>query len=239
MSQWYPGQRGRSTHQNIGAYGQEVSKVITEVETIDIHSQAIESFSNAQCSFAYRNSIFKKEWLGKKIITHVTFTLSKKPPATVTYKDLVSYFEMSSQEQDLLSIRKAVLEVRSSKSMLLNPQDPNGKSAGSFFTNPILTSGQAQALKDKAGETLPLYTYQDGYKTSAAWLIENTDFHKGYTLGRGGLIEQTYLGIDKPRGCHRERYRCFGPKKFKMMWKTNGGSVSSRNHSFGVLPNTL
>jgi UDP-N-acetylmuramate dehydrogenase len=175
-----------------------VSSVITQVEAVDVHTQQSESFSAEQCCFSYRNSIFKEQWLGKKVITHVTFSLVKKTHGEVHYKDLIQYFKKHPQEQTLSAIRKAVLEVRAFKSMVLNTSDPNGKSAGSFFTNPILTAEQAQALKKKAGETLPLYAYGEGHKTSAAWLIENSGFHKGFKLGNAALSSKHTLALINP-----------------------------------------
>ena len=134
-----PGNVGAAPIQNIGAYGQEVSAVITLVETIDVQTLKQESFTKEACCFSYRNSIFKAQWLGEKVITHVTFTLAKSAYGEVHYKDLIRYFEDQPQEKTLGAIRNAVLEVRASKSMVIDASDPNTKSAGSFFTNPILT----------------------------------------------------------------------------------------------------
>ena len=133
MSQWYPAQRGCSTHPKHWRWWTR-GRVITEVETIDIHGQAIES--PMQCACLPKQYIFKKEWLGKKIITHVTFYLiSKKPPATVTYKDLVSYFEMSSQEIKICyPVGSASLEVLSQQKYVTQlGYGPTGKVPGRFL----------------------------------------------------------------------------------------------------------
>ena len=114
------------------------------------------------------------------------------------YKDLVRYFKDKPQEQTLGAIRNAVLEVRASKSMVLDASDPNTKSAGSFFTNPILTKAEASTLKAKAGEEVPLYPYGDAYKTSAAWLIEHSGFHKSFKLGNAALSSKHTLALINP-----------------------------------------
>jgi len=193
-----PGNVGAAPIQNIGAYGQEVSAVITLVETIDVQTLKQESFTKEACCFSYRNSIFKAQWLGEKVITYVTFTLAKSAYGEVHYKDLIRYFEDKPEEQTLGAIRKAVLEVRASKSMVLDASDPNTKSAGSFFTNPILTNAEVSKLKEKAGEEVPLYPYGDAYKTSAAWLIEHSGFHKGFQLGNAALSSKHTLALINP-----------------------------------------
>lgn len=193
-----PGWVGAAPIQNIGAYGQEVSQVIESVEVMDLKTGALSVMPNAACEFSYRSSVFKTRLKGKSAVVAVTFRLSKLGPAPLRYQELLNYFEGSQAPLTTAKIRQAVLTVRAGKSMLFDPSDPNGRSAGSFFTNPILEKEAAQALQKKAGASMPLYAYGDRYKTSAAWLIEHSGYAKGHVRGGAALSSKHALAIINP-----------------------------------------
>tara|TARA_Y100001954_G_C15768257_1_gene582941 strand:+ start:534 stop:1610 length:1077 start_codon:yes stop_codon:yes gene_type:complete len=190
-----PGWVGAAPIQNIGAYGQEVASVIEQVEVLDLNTGRFENYSNSECQFSYRSSAFKKNKATPKAVVSVTFKLKKKNEGLVQYRDLQADFASSGQAPELQHVRDAVLRIRGNKSMLLEDKDPNGQSAGSFFTNPILDEeGRTQLLQKTEGAP-PIYPYGDRYKTSAAWLIEQAGFEKGFALGAAALSSKHTLAI--------------------------------------------
>ena len=199
-----PGWVGAAPIQNIGAYGQEVASVIEKVDVLDLNTECFEQFSNADCSFSYRNSTFKANRASPKAVVSVTFKLKKKNEGLVQYRDLKTDFASSGRAADLKNVREAVLRIRASKSMLLDAKDPNGKSAGSFFTNPVLDGAACSALKAKATSAPPIYPYGDRYKTSAAWLIEQAGFKKGFVMGQAALSSKHTLAITNPGNASAE-----------------------------------
>ncbi|HMP67599.1 MAG TPA: UDP-N-acetylmuramate dehydrogenase [Candidatus Paceibacterota bacterium] len=183
-----PGSVGACPVQNIGAYGQEISNVLTHVRTFDLETKELFEITNQDCDFQYRNSIFKKN-PGRFIILNVSFRLSKKKPEMPVYKDLAIYFlTKKNKKPTLREIRKAVLEIRSAK--LPNPQtDPN---CGSFFKNPIVTTVVANELISKFKD-IPQYKAEAGFvKLSGGWLIEKSGF-KGKDMGKIRVSEKSAL----------------------------------------------
>ena len=172
-----PGTVGAAPIQNIGAYGHEVSEFITRVRTYDRVAKAIRTFTNQECEFEYRSSIFKKN-PGQFIILEVQFQIrigdSSDP---ITYLELAKKLDIQMGEKaPTQQVRHTVLELRASKGMLLLPEDRDSWSAGSFFTNPIVSQQEADKLPNAA----PKWPLIDGQvKISAAWLIENAGMHKG------------------------------------------------------------
>ena len=172
-----PGTVGAAPIQNIGAYGHEVSEFITRVRTYDRHNKAVKTFTNSECEFEYRSSIFKKN-PGRFVVLSVQFQLRRGEMTTpITYAELAQKLGIAVGEKaPIVETREAVLALRGAKGMLLNASDPDSVSAGSFFTNPILSAEAAAQLPAEA----PRWPLEDGrVKTSAAWLIEHSGICKG------------------------------------------------------------
>jgi len=182
-----PGNVGTCPIQNIGAYGIEVKDVITRVETLEIETRQNHTFSNNDCQFGYRDSIFKRELKGKHIITHVTFRLLKKPVFHLDYgsiKDELANFDTI----NLQNIRQAVINIREAK--LPDPEKIGN--SGSFFKNPSVTKDLANQIKLKFPE-IPAYEQNDGLvKIPAGWLIEKSGW-KGKRKGDAGVHEKQAL----------------------------------------------
>ena len=193
-----PGSVGAAPIQNIGAYGHEVSEFITRVRTYDRKAKAVKTFTNAECNFAYRDSIFKQE-AGRYIVLDVQFQLRRGETTTpILYAELAKKLGVEVGEKaPVLATRKAVLELRAGKGMLLNSSDRDTWSAGSFFTNPIISQEKANQLPADA----PRWPMSDGrVKTSAAWLIQNSGIEKGLTHGGAGVSTKHVLALTNADG---------------------------------------
>ncbi|MEI6552619.1 MAG: UDP-N-acetylmuramate dehydrogenase [Actinomycetes bacterium] len=188
-----PGTVGAAPIQNIGAYGHEVSEFITRVRTYDRQEKALKTFTNSECQFSYRNSLFKSH-PGRYVVLDVQFQIRRGE-----FSDPITYLELAKklgvQPGDKAPVgetRKAVLELRASKGMLLSPEDHDSWSAGSFFTNPIISQQAADALPNVA----PKWPLNDGrVKVSAAWLIENAGMHKGDEVGGARISTKHVLAL--------------------------------------------
>lgn len=194
-----PGTVGGTPVQNVGAYGQEVSETIVSVRVLDLRSGATGELSNAECAFAYRTSLFNNSERGRYIVLRVSFRLKAGATPHIEYADLKRYFSSRSGVPSLQETRQAVREIRRSKAMLLVEGDPDVHSAGSFFKNPVISEAQFQLLNQRPalnGKQIPSYPAGDGLrKVSAAWLVENAGFHKGYTRGNAGISSKHTLAI--------------------------------------------
>lgn len=173
-----PGKVGAAPIQNIGAYGAEVSNLITKVHTLSLENGENRVFYNEECMFGYRDSIFKNELKGKYLITSVEFRLEKSP---FTFN--LSYGKLEpGREMTLASIRKAVIKVRKEKL-----PDPAVKgNAGSFFKNPLINMHSYAELKMRYHDMPSWHTGTGHYKIPAAWLIEKAGW-KGKKAGRAGV----------------------------------------------------
>ena len=177
-----PGLVGATPIQNVGAYGADVSELISMVRTLDRSTGQRKTFFPIECGFGYRTSRFKSD-PGRFVVLSVTFQLrlgSMSQP--IRYPELARVLGVEvGQRAPAAEVREAVLALRGAKGMVLVEDDHDTWSAGSFFTNPILSQAKALALPSEA----PRFSQPDGtVKTSAAWLIEQAGFGKGY--GRGG-----------------------------------------------------
>ena len=162
-----PGEVGASAVQNVGAYGVEAGELIAKVETVRIYDALCQEFSQVECCFAYRHSVFKAAEKGRHIITHVTYRLLKNAPFKLTYGNLSEKVDMLGGAT-LATVRKAVCEIREAK--LPNPE--NIGSAGSFFMNPVVPVSVSDAIAERYPE-MPRYPLPSGdVKLSAGWLIE-------------------------------------------------------------------
>jgi len=192
-----PGSAGATPIQNVGAYGQEVAETIASVRVIDRASLEVLELSAKDCRFAYRDSFFKSEAPERHIVTEVRFALAERAPAAVRYPDLQREVARRGLEAPTLAeLRACVLAVRGEKSMLLDATDPNGRSCGSFFLNPIVALEVAERVRAAAGAPLPTYPQPDGrVKLAAGWLIEQSGFGKGLRDGNVGLSSKHALAI--------------------------------------------
>jgi UDP-N-acetylmuramate dehydrogenase len=193
-----PGNVGGTPVQNVGAYGQEVAETITQVRVLDLERDEIHELNSSDCRFAYRASIFNSSAVGRYIVFSVEFALSPNAAPRLVYADLKKYFA-GKTAPGLADAREAVRAIRRSKAMLLVEGDPDCQSAGSFFKNPIVTEQQYAELSSRPaarGKTIPRFTAPNGQlKISAAWLVENAGFTKGFSRGRVGISSKHALAI--------------------------------------------
>jgi UDP-N-acetylmuramate dehydrogenase len=197
-----PGSTGATPIQNVGAYGQDVSGTVSAVRVLDRRTGAVEELPPEACGFAYRSSAFKGR--ATYVVLTVTFALAESPQAEpIRYAELARTLDVDVGERPPLpEVREAVLALRRGKGMVIDPEDPDSVSAGSFFMNPILEAPDFAALEARAAERLgpdarpPAFPEPDGrVKTSAAWLIERAGFSKGYGDGRIGISAKHALAL--------------------------------------------
>jgi UDP-N-acetylmuramate dehydrogenase len=194
-----PGSVGGTPVQNVGAYGQEVSETIRSVLAFDLREGRVRELKDNECGFAYRSSIFNTAERGRYIILRVRYELKVGAAPALLYADLQKYFSGYEGKPSLSQVRDAVLKIRASKGMVIDPGDPDSRSAGSFFKNPVLSAEEFNRLSEKAaasGLKVPSYpALAQHSKVSAAWLVENSGFHKGYVKGRVGISRKHALAI--------------------------------------------
>ncbi len=185
-----PGSVGATPIQNVGAYGQEVSQTIASVRVWDRKLRGVRTFANADCGFGYRTSRFKAD-PGRHVVLSVTFQFRQGDlGAPVEYAELARTLGVElGRRAPLADVREAVLGLRRGKGMVLDPDDHDTWSAGSFFTNPVVAP-------DVVPEGAPAWPQPDGtVKTSAAWLIERAGFGKGYGGPRAALSGKHTLAL--------------------------------------------
>ena len=181
-----PGEVGASAVQNIGAYGVEVRDIIEHVEAMAVDGTK-RTFTNEECQYGYRDSIFKRKLRGQHIITHVVYRLTKNPIFRLDYGDLRAHVEAHGAPT-LKTVRDAVIAIRESK--LPDPQVLGN--AGSFFTNPVIPHEQYNSLKEQY-PNMPSYPIDDTYvKIPAGWLIDSIGW-KGKALGRAAVHDRQAL----------------------------------------------
>lgn len=197
-----PGTVGATPIQNVGAYGQEVSSTIASVLVLDRESGEVVTLAAAECGFSYRSSRFKGG--SRFLVLAVEFILDpSEVSAPISYAQLAAALGVEAGERVPLPVaRGTVLDLRRSKSMVVDPADPDSVSAGSFFTNPLLTALEMAELLARSEELLgpddppPSYPAPEGLtKTSAAWLIERAGFTRGFGHGPIGLSHNHTLAI--------------------------------------------
>jgi UDP-N-acetylmuramate dehydrogenase len=193
-----PGLVGATPIQNVGAYGAEVSELISTVRTLDRSTGQLKTLFPIECGFGYRTSRFKSD-PGRFLVLSVTFQLplgSMSQP--IRYPELARALGIEvGQRAPAPEVRQAVLALRTAKGMVLAEDDHDTWSAGSFFTNPLISSAQARTLPPDA----PRFNQADGMiKTSAAWLIERAGFGKGYGNGAARLSRKHTLALTNRGG---------------------------------------
>jgi UDP-N-acetylmuramate dehydrogenase len=194
-----PGSVGGTPVQNVGAYGQEVSDTISEVQVLDLKDGKVRELCHEACGFGYRASIFNTRERGRFIVLRVSYALHPGGKAHIEYADLKRHFAGRETTPNLAETREAVRHIRAVKGMLIVPGDPDCQSAGSFFKNPVLNEAQHEDLRQRAearGLSVPSYSaLETRKKVSAAWLVEHSGFGKGYGMGHAGISSKHALAI--------------------------------------------
>jgi UDP-N-acetylmuramate dehydrogenase len=191
-----PGLVGATPMQNVGAYGQEVADTIAFVRAWDRKRGEIVKLEAAECGFAYRTSVFKHS--DRWIIFEVRFKLPRRAESMpIKYAELAKALGIAEGgTAPLQHVRDTVIALRRGKGMVIDPADPESRSAGSFFTNPIVDAEHAARVEARAGAKPPQWAQPDGrIKLAAAWLIERAGFAKGYTRGNVGISHKHALAL--------------------------------------------
>ena len=198
-----PGSVGASPVQNIGAYGQDVAQTISAVRAYDRRTGSIVELPAVDCGFGYRRSAFKAD-PGRWVVLAATFDLAMSElSAPVGYAELARVLDVPlDSPAPLPDVREAVLALRRGKGMVLDAADPDTRSVGSFFTNPLLDAREAAAFRARVLErcgpdvVAPGWLGDDGrLKVSAAWLIERSGFGKGHFAGPVGISSKHTLAL--------------------------------------------
>ena len=201
-----PGLVGATPIQNVGAYGQEVSDTLVDVRAYDRLARAVVTLDRARCGFGYRDSVFKRAARGRYVVLEATFALT--PPGTpqgapVRYAELARALA-AHPAPGVAEVRAAVLALRRARSMVLDPGDPESRSVGSFFTNPVVSAAEADEVARRAralgvlppGESMPRFPADDGaVKLAAGWLIERAGVARGTALGGVAVSRRHALAL--------------------------------------------
>jgi UDP-N-acetylmuramate dehydrogenase len=184
-----PGNVGASPMQNIGAYGVEIKDVFYELEAVHLQDKTIQKFGLEDCSFGYRESVFKNKYKNQFIITSVTYRLNKKPSFNTSYGAINQELEiMGVKNPSIQAISQAIINIRTSK--LPDPKDLGN--AGSFFKNPVISNEQFNALKQAFPNVIAFPSGAQHTKLAAGWLIEQCGW-KGYRKGDAGCFPKQAL----------------------------------------------
>jgi UDP-N-acetylmuramate dehydrogenase len=190
-----PGSTGATPVQNVGAYGQEVAQTITAVRVYDRAEKVARTLTPEECGFAYRDSRLKRD-PARFVVLEVTFALHRGEMACpIGYAELARTLGVELGESaPLTDVRSAVIDLRRGKGMVLDPADPDSRSAGSFFTNPIVPAAQAV-------DGCPSWPASDGLvKLSAAWLVQSAGFGRGTREGNVGTSSRHSLALTTEPG---------------------------------------
>ena len=200
-----PGLVGATPIQNVGAYGQEVSETLTALRALDATTGRVVTLARDDCGFAYRDSRFKSVEPGRYLILAVTYRLAPGGAPRVRYAEVERHLAARGLGAPSLGdVRESVLAIRRSKSMVIEADDENRRSCGSFFTNALVTAADADRVARLAGEAdMPRWPQPDGrVKLSSAWLIERAGFRRGHREGLVGLSSRHALALVAHDGAH-------------------------------------
>jgi len=199
-----PGTVGGTPVQNVGAYGQEVASTIERVRALDLSDHRFVEFAAHECGFAYRRSRFNSSDRGRYIVTQVDYRLIPGGAPTLRYADLQRVFEREasgSREPSLVEVAAAVRQIRQLKGMLLVEGDPDCRSAGSFFKNPVVAVERLDGIAAAAAKSPLSFPAGPGpedagkVKLPAAWLIEQAGFARGFALGAAAISSRHTLAL--------------------------------------------
>lgn len=224
-----PGNVGASPMQNIGAYGVEIKDVFRELEAYDLQENSVRKFTSSECEFGYRESVFKKKYIGRFVILNVTFALNTHPVFNTSYGAIEQELERMKVEQlSIKAISDAVINIRTSKL----PDPALLGNAGSFFKNPVISKEQFILLKEKfcasakeniTSQEIPLYPIDEEHlKIPAGWLIEQCGW-KGYRKGDAGCYSKQALVLVN-----------YGKATGKEIYDLSSEIVQSVKEKFGI-----
>ena len=202
-----PGLTGGTPVQNVGAYGQEVAQTIVSVRALDRATQHFVRLSREDCGFRYRSSLFNAGARDRYLITSVTFALERNASPALRYDDLRRHFGEGARPGPM-AIYHAVRAIREAKGMLIVAGDPDCRSAGSFFKNPVIDRRQLAKIagvQTIAVDRVPHWPVpdSDSVKLAAAWLVEQAGFGKGFQLGAAGISSRHSLALINRTGTAR------------------------------------
>ncbi len=221
-----PGLVGATPIQNVGAYGQEVSETLAAVRAVDRRTRGIVTLTREDCRFAYRDSMFKSEAPEGYVVLAVSYRLATRGAPAIRYADLER--DLASRgisAPSLADVRASVLRVRRSKSMVLEDGDPNRRSCGSFFLNPVVTAEELARIEALVGSegSMPRWPQPDGrVKLPAAWLIERAGFSRGEVDGPVGLSTRHTLAIVCHEGAKAADVVRFARRVREQVWERFG-----------------
>ena len=198
-----PGWVGAAPIQNIGAYGQEIGQTLVAVDVVDRGSGERRRLAAAECGLGYRTSRFKGADRGRFVVLGVELSLAAQAAGCTRYGDVQRWFAGQTEPPSPDAVRMAVLDIRRGKSMVVDAEDPNSRSAGSFFVNPVVAPAVAEATRRRARaigviRAMPVFPVAENValcKLSAAWLIEAAGFRRGHVAGRAGLSSRHALAL--------------------------------------------
>lgn len=192
-----PGSVGGTPVQNVGAYGQEVAESIVSVHCFDRARNRFVKMRNRECGFSYRKSIFNTTMRGRYVVLAVEYELTPGGEPKVVYPELERELAQSGFDMPTLAeVRNAVIAIRKRKSMVIDADDPNTRSAGSFFKNPIIAITEYDTLVKRFGPNVPKFPVDSTrVKIPAAWLMERAGFKKGDRLGNAGVSSRHSLAL--------------------------------------------
>jgi UDP-N-acetylmuramate dehydrogenase len=197
-----PGDVGGTPVQNVGAYGQEVAETIVQVRAYDLETGTFVDLDHEACRFGYRRSLFNTEARRRYIVTAVTYKLRPGGEPALRYADVKRHFAAQIDRGEKLTLRQvydAVRSIREQKGMLAGQGGADGRSAGSFFKNPVVPSTVVAEVALRAGcsaAEVPQYRAGEGMvKLPAAWLVEQAGFHKGIAMGRAAISSRHTLAL--------------------------------------------
>ncbi len=201
-----PGTVGGTPVQNVGAYGQEVAETIIGVRVLDVGDLKFCELPASACGFSYRRSIFNSTERGRFIVTGVDYKLGAGARPLLRYPDLQRCFQDPSATPTVRQVAEAVREIRHRKGMLLVEGEPDCRSAGSFFKNPVVARAKYDEIAAQATAPVPCFpagpdaakrgpAHQGWVKIPAAWLVEHAGFQRGFALGRAGISSRHTLAL--------------------------------------------
>ena len=215
-----PGEVGASAVQNIGAYGVEAKDIILTVHTVRISDSSERVFSNEECRYSYRNSIFKGEMKGQYIVTHITFRLRKSPVFHLSYGNISSELEKRNLSPSLANIRDIIIEVRRSKL----PEPEEFGNAGSFFMNPMVSMQKFKQLESEFPD-IPHYPVDENtVKIPAGWMIDRCGW-KGRNIGPAGVYHKQALVLVNLGGATGKDISCLADEIIKSVYEKFGVDI--------------
>jgi UDP-N-acetylmuramate dehydrogenase len=196
-----PGRVGATPIQNVGAYGQETSETLVRLSALDRQSGEMVEIDSSECQFGYRTSRFKTSDANRFVVTAVTFSLQADGKPTLRYPELIRHLrEQGIWDPGIADVRRAVIELRRRKAMVIDPFDSDSRSVGSFFVNPVVSQSEFERIRTEVGGgaagSMPAFPQEDGkVKLSAAWLIERAGIRRGFVFGNVGTSTKHALAI--------------------------------------------